>query len=397
MGVVAWLLGQVLRGQCLLRAVLGVVGRRLFGAVLPLGPEGVPSAVWLERVLHRPVLGVAVAPLGENRGLAGWLSTVAVSLADGTDLRLVLKTTPASWRGRYQCLISGSWREAELLRTVKTSAITPAVHHASSSWLFGSYVVLMEEVHGRGVNWSFGNQVWGSDPAVDISRDAQSEMLRKVCRLAAAVPAVAKGAEGAKWLKDVDVAQFQLAVASARTSWEKAKKREGVRFDPVLVRVIDRSLRSAVRAERGGHICHGDFHASNIIARSDGSLALVDWSEVGRSPLGVDVGQLLISDIRPEVRRDMEVARIVKEEYWDGLEHLEHRGTWEGCWEEGVVKGALERWVYVLPVLMGLNLPLSATQYFHDQVAAFFHDYCGDDNLTLKLRVVPLDLFLPCL
>jgi hypothetical protein len=84
-----------------------------------------------------------------------------------------------------------------------------------------------------------------------------------------------------------------------------------------------------------------------------------------------DLGQYMISNVEPAVRRACERAAV--RAYYD---ELLQRGvpaayTFETCWREYTV-GAVERWLWFLCYYVGS--PLEGA-FFHSQIAAFMHDH----------------------
>lgn len=139
-------------------------------------------------------------------------------------------------------------------------------------------------------------------------------------------------------------------------------------------------------------LTHGDFHAANMFLRhASGSgagpctaeqLVLVDWAEASVWEPTADLGQMMISDVKPEVRRGAE--RRMVEAYWrrltrdGGVSAQEY--PFKLCWSQ-YQRAGVERWLFLLPTLASLpGLPAKAMQYFQDQVAAFIHDHGRADG-----------------
>jgi aminoglycoside phosphotransferase (APT) family kinase protein len=131
-------------------------------------------------------------------------------------------------------------------------------------------------------------------------------------------------------------------------------------------------------------LCHGDFHAANMINKQDNTIILLDWSEVGIWSPMTDIGQLFISDIKPNVRRSNEVQLI--KHYWhqliqNGVSAGEY--PFEECWKS-YESSPIERWIWMFAYLSGLDLPAKAIQYFHDQLLSFIEDHSDRPYYILK-------------
>lgn len=169
-------------------------------------------------------------------------------------------------------------------------------------------------------------------------------------------------------------------------------------------------------------LTHGDFHAANMLwcperaaatekaSRSTtpgssssggggsggGGMVLVDWSEVGVWEPMADIAQMLVSDVRPHVRRQCERALIATY-----VATLRDAGVTsysaEAAWRDYGRAGS-QRWLWLFAVLAGLPdeqaMPLVAARFFHDQTAAFVRDHAsatgaGPLPLTSVVCMVP--------
>ena len=186
---------------------------------------------------------------------------------------------------------------------------------------------------------------------------------------------------------------------------------------------MDRSLAAASWAALQAHLhdptvpwtlCHGDFHASNMIWRlgpADGAsvigcpVRMYDWSEVGPWEPTTDLAQMAISDVPIAVLA--EHARPLVRRYWQRLLEASaatpHRAgavdgpqpvteadyPFERCFD-AFARGGIERWIWLFAVLSNMpGLPDSAVQYFHDQLHGFVkHFGDGRPYYTLKAVVV---------
>jgi len=126
-------------------------------------------------------------------------------------------------------------------------------------------------------------------------------------------------------------------------------------------------------------LVHGDFWPGNVLVstKSVAELKVLDWEMVGIGSGPQDLGQYVLSNMSPEVRRECEEQLI--RDYYKTL--LEKGGTrirgfsWEECWREYKL-GGLERWLWFLVYFCGQEGPLLKwAQFFHDQIASFMQDH----------------------
>lgn len=135
-------------------------------------------------------------------------------------------------------------------------------------------------------------------------------------------------------------------------------------------------------------LVHGDFHAQNMfVRRSTGAVVLVDWSVVGRGDPLLDIAQVFISDVAPDVRRACE--RAVLGAYYEALVRAgvsAEEFSWQLCW--AAYGAAYSRWLWMLPLLHMFQLPPEPMAYFVRQVDCFVADHAtGDDAATAPLRL----------
>lgn len=278
----------------------------------------------------------------------------------------------------------------------------------------GENVVLMEDLSSPpssaiGVNFFFGNQRWGMKPLPEEDRRDPEAVLKDVLSYAARLHAKYwndSSLLSVKWLKSVnwfhqrDKAMWTLAMRRAQSSWERAKSEtlsgcSGWKCSERLIAIVDRSfslstwetLQLYLRDRRDAPftLTHGDFHAANMFwRRGTSSLILVDWSEVGVWDPTTDIGQMMISDIKPQLRRTIE--RSLLGHYWrelirGGVSPSEY--PFDLCWKSYEVR-SVERWIWIFAVIAGLSLPAAAKQYFHDQLLEFINDHGSDPFYILK-------------
>eukprot|EP01006_Ploeotia_vitrea_P020959 TRINITY_DN53285_c0_g1_i1.p1 TRINITY_DN53285_c0_g1~~TRINITY_DN53285_c0_g1_i1.p1 ORF type:complete len:133 (+),score=5.52 TRINITY_DN53285_c0_g1_i1:92-490(+) len=96
-----------------------------------------------------------------------------------------------------------------------------------------------------------------------------------------------------------------------------------------------------------------------------------DWPEVGfQSFPGTELGQMAISDIQPELRRQHEKSWL--EAYLAELNQPEY--TYEMLLED-YRTGGIEKWLSMLSFICGFGCPPVMVQFFHDQLEAFVLDH----------------------
>lgn len=376
------------------------------------------------------VVRVEFQALGENRGLAADMRRLVLHFASGRTASFVVKSprappVPAGanafWtRVHQRCskLVSGQWREA-LFYVHAAAPAVPVVprqkyhlprcaHACANSWT-GEYVLVMEEVtNATGVNMFLGNQIWGV-PSLPRPRGPET-VLVDVFHTAADIHAAhwrdpalrrSRWLKAAAWYRGEQRAQWELGVRTAARAWDGAMHKRRVhgspqsqlRLDAALERLVEASLRHASWSALQQHLhdpgvpftlTHGDMHASNMLWRytraeaqgaadSDGELVLVDWSEVAVWEPAADLGQMLISDVLPPLRRALE-ERLLQAYH----ARLCAGGVSDYAFTQLLAdykRAPLERWLWLLCYLLNLDLPAHALQYFHDQTAAFMHDH----------------------
>jgi len=263
---------------------------------------------------------------------------------------------------------------------------------------------------GVGVNLLLGNQIWGL-PEDFIPPLTKVETLRKAFSMAAALHSkywrstelfkkpflnnvtFYQGKERSRWEKGMQV---------LRERWELAKKTkvEGFEISEELRQIVDKSFQNTTWDKFQAHLkdektpwtlCHGDFHGSNMFCcegvdqdKDDLDFVMIDWSEVGPFEPTLDISQMVVSDVPPELLK--EHSRELVEFYWHELKKGgvdEESWTVEDCWKAFCRTGA-EKWIVFLPLLFTLNLPAVACKYFHDQTLSFIRNHDPQPYYTLK-------------
>lgn len=127
------------------------------------------------------------------------------------------------------------------------------------------------------------------------------------------------------------------------------------------------------------------------LGHDDAPIVLVDWSEVGLWEPTTDLGQMLISDLRPDVVRQH--AEPLVRHYWETLvavrPDLAEAYPWTRCWKD-FCRATIERWTFLFAVLAGFDgVPGALVTWFHDNLLSFVQTfYSGHDMCTMSTLVL---------
>lgn len=373
---------------------------------------------WLRFVLEAngytrfSIKTLSIGDLNDNRGLAGQINKIRVEYDPARTVephpptRFVLKMTRSGFSGRSFVIAAGSDREATFYASARfrnLAAHIPHVYYTYGSALLGEAVILLEDITTKPatpLNFVFGNQIWGA-PEVKPPRDPVASL--ETVFVAAAKQHAAfwneKSLLAEPWLRSADWFHnrgrkaWEATVQRVRSDWANAKRKaadpkNGWKFSDKLIQIIDQSLAHTSWEALQAHIktmnftlTHGDFHASNMFLLRDESSevdrpVMFDWSEVGPWEPTTDLGQMLISDVKPAIFNAHSKALLRK--YWQTLlEHgvSEKEYPWDVCWNS-FCRGSAERWIFLFCVLTSFPLGAPAIQYFHDQLLSFIATHC---------------------
>ncbi len=215
------------------------------------------------------------------------------------------------------------------------------------------------------------------------------------------------------------------ATAAAATAGAGDAATPVFRMSPKLMSIMDASFAITTwdNFQRSLHdptvpftLCHSDFHASNALyvandaasasapangvpastasasASAPGRVVFVDWSEAGLWEPCADLGQTVISDIRPSQWAVIDERAVLRDAYW---RMLVAKGVpadaypFERCWEQ-YCRAPVERWLWFVIILSVFNLPPAAMQYFHDQTLAFIEAHNPQPAYIIKPGVTLL-------
>ena len=382
------------------------------------------------------IASVEVAPLDANRGLSGSVCRLVITyreVAPGSSrlpATLIVKTNVvATITQRANALASQSYREGRVFTRgeMDIPADRPHAYYAYRSPLTGDLLLLLEDIPPpvSGANLYLGNQMWGAPTKPVTPAATPTEVLTAAFRSAAVLHAAHWGdtrlldtpwLKAAAWYHGRDQQRWMLGLDFARRGWAAGKGRPGVVLSPRVSNLMERALSTStwegMQASLVGRpftLTHGDFHASNMLVRcvpgappinrsstptrSSGagapptlSCCLIDWSECGVWEPTADLGQMMISDVTPALRRSVEGTLV--RSYWDELlarrPSIAREYPFARCWED-YKRSGFERWIWMLPVLLSIpGLPAAACQYFHDQMLSWLEDHGGDDDFRVR-------------
>lgn len=374
---------------------------------------------WLNNLLHArklipeeiSLVDVKIDFLNNNRGLANiiYVLKLAYNKESPNLLKTLLMKTNnnETIRRRYTNVACGTYREAFFYDKYSNIGVLPNIIYSYASPIHGCYIIIMEDLRSEstGVNFYFGNQVWGTK---ELEKSKEPEiMLKNIYLKAASMHAKYwndKTLLDNKWLKAVnwyagkDRASWSMGLKRANQLWIKAKSKinsNDVKWSPKLISIIDKSFENTTweklqeqlnDSKTPFTLTHGDFHASNMLYLFlKDEIVWVDWSEIGIWEPMADIGQIMISDIKIDVRRKHE--RELVRAYWDhliscGVSPNEY--TFEQCWKS-YQRSPIERWIWMFAILTGFfDLPANAVQYFHDQVLSFIEDHSDEPFYILR-------------
>jgi hypothetical protein len=373
-----------------------------------------------------------VASLGSDDSEEGGSPRESKATAPHT-LQLMVKLSTDSEGGRVAVQAGGRAREAHFLasslgqevRALLPGAL-PRLLEAYGSDLLGEYVIITEDVRAReggaaDVNLLLGNQIWGTPPGAAKPLDDPLPVLRRAFAQAAHVHAHfwcdarlrrTPWLKAAPWYAGRGRREWERAIAATKRYWTTAKSRwaqpaSGVELSDRLCTFVDNSLNGASwkALQQRLHandavftLTHGDFHAANMLqtrpdslGQDDAPIVLVDWSEVGLWEPTTDLGQMLISDLRPDVVRQH--AEPLVRHYWETLvavrPDLAEAYPWARCWKD-FCRATIERWTFLFAVLAGFDgVPGVLVTWFHDNLLSFVetfysgHDMCNMSTLVM--------------
>jgi len=365
---------------------------------------------WFQQHFTEAILNVS--PL-EDMSAAGGLSasmhrvTLTFQNPQVSPRRFVVKRTKPTDASASTARNLGTAREAFFFRELAQQlpqGTTPTVIFASGDLASGSRTIVMEEISGEeavqlGHFFGPGSPLnWGKDlavstrgwdlsesRAVDLAFEAAARLHAEFWR-GGALRGVA-WLRGAEWLEGRGRESWlaaQGAFSGALDEVRSGAVGEGVKWDPRVLECLEAARKKTdwdvyqrEVEERPWTLVHGDFHPANIMLmdKDEPRVVMLDFEMVGLGSGAQDLGQFMISHVRPQVR--IEIERKAVESYHAKLcalnEDIKNSYSTAQCWAD-YVQGGIGRWLWFLPILARMcSSPM--TQYFHDQVLAFLIDH----------------------
>ena len=420
--------GQILHASVLLRFYC----TKLSYFISSWGPAKRPptpfdtivSAEWFTEVLVEQkvipknvrVTAAKIADLKGNLGLASTISRILVTYSEEHETfpkSFILKQL--SVRNLYNTLFSGHTKEALFYEAFGEDfkELIPRCYYQNTC--FGRMIVILEDLvsekQAKSVNYLFGNQVWGVPEEMKVNAPDQLVVLKEVFVLAARWhakfwrnPKLLRNSwlKASLWYSNQDRARWETAIHLAENCWTKCKDKIDQNtidftFSDKLRKIIDASFEHTSWENLQRHLndpkipftlCHGDFHAGNLFwldsAEANNKIRAVDFSEVGPWEPTTCLGQTIISDVRPEIWKGKEKELITI--YWNELVRNGVDATsypLDDCYSQ-YERSSVERWIWLLCILVSFPLPPSAKQYFHDQLLAFIDAHNHYEYYELK-------------
>ena len=337
-------------------------------------------------------------------GLSGDARVLALRRG-GEEQELFMKFTAEGGEARSKAV--GLAREGLFLGSLSKllpsmERYAPRVYFGHGSLELGRKVIVLEMVDGVQAGKFFGPHSlhnWGQDLAKATAGFPDLDE-RRVALMAADVAAAMHAPywrskelltspdlallRCREWADDGGEDSWRAALEMAAAPWRRVREAapEGVTLDPLLVAVMDASFAKttfeAFAAEWRAlplTLVHGDFHPANMLVRRGGDgepqLLLVDWEVVGVGSGPQDLGQFVISHCTAEARA--RYAPDMLRRYAASMAKLGVPVEEEEVRRE-YVRGGLGRWVWLLALLLAMELPPAAAQFFHDQVLDFIKE-----------------------
>lgn len=360
-----------------------------------------------------------VEGLSGNRGLSGAINRVQLTYTNGNAEKkfpatLIVKCSVNNTiDGICKGLELHQYREGVFYAVLgKKLALSPTAYYAWGSSWFGVFVIIMEDIqpHCTGVNFFFGNQIWGIPHPIEHPQEPV-HVLRTIFTTAAKLHATywndtsllnIPWLKATNWYQGRGRSSWEIFISFGKQHWEKARKNMGkdnIKWNPKLVSIVDKSyaqcswekMQECLRNKKTPFtLTHGDFHASNMLWKnllqnnSANHVVMIDWSEVGVWEPAADLGQMIISDVKPSLWKNHE--KEILTEYWNTL--VKHGVSpkdypYEQFWQEFCV-APVGRWIWLFSILAGYDLPANAVQYFHDQLLSFIESHGDYPSYILK-------------
>jgi hypothetical protein len=368
----------------------------------------VETKEWLSAHFKKPVADLTIVDMSGTGGQSGAImKKLVLKFEDDSDLSVILKSTAEAGQPFAKSL--GLSRECffyDMLGPTLSNVRLPEVYFAYGSMETGEKVILLENLSECIQSgyffgpWSCIN--WGKDLKALCASAPEGlgpeDMARKSFLMAANMHAkywndpslLTHGwLRMARYARGEDRAVWEGAHKVATDAWAKVREPTNsakFKWDEYLVSVVESSFSKicweeaeCVQKKYPFTLVHGDFHPANMMYHpAEDSVVLLDWENVGIGSGPQDLAQYMISHTHKDVRKTIET--VLLREYYEALTTAPGSKasaadfSFEVC-EREFIFGGVERWIWLLAVIMNMGMPDVAKQFFHDIVSAFVQDY----------------------
>lgn len=259
------------------------------------------SVEWLTDILRGQkvipnnvrVVEAVIEDLKGNRGLASAIARIVITYSSNSEAyrkSLILKQLHTN--NIYNSIFQRQANEALFYEYYgkEYADLIPRSYYQRA--FLGRMVILLEDLtaakQGRGVNFFFGNQIWGVPDEMKVNAPDQLTALKEAFTLAARWHAKHWNdrnilnnhwMKGSLWYLNQDRARWESGINYAKKNWADYKRRLAnketiINFSDKLMRFIDRSFENTSWENLQKHLQdpkipftldHGDFHSSNML------------------------------------------------------------------------------------------------------------------------------------
>lgn len=360
---------------------------------------------WIQEKTGLPCLSCSAVDVS-NQGRKGTTTKegatlkLALVIQDQSKLSLIVKQVPTTGLLLSQQL--GLAREALFYRDFNDelpTQILPKIYYSHGDTKSGAKVVIMEDLSDAavdsGVFFGPGNpNNWnrnldelaakgGNVPAEQVTKVT----FRTIAKIHAHFWKSGKlltdnrtWLRAHAWIQGKERDSFEASQSIIRDIW-RICDRDCIQWDPLLKTMAAKAVEGIswdaqcrrLNVDGQWTLVHGDFWPGNIMwVVEDRSVRLLDWEMCGIGSGPQDLGQYVLSNMEPSVRRANE--RRLVEAYFEELTKSGVDIDWKYCWDEYRI-GGVERWLWFLVYFLGQPSMKGWAQFFHDQIAAFVHDH----------------------
>ena len=195
------------------------------------------------------------------------------------------------------------------------------------------------------------------------------------------------------WINGKDEKSWRASQGMIQGIWEKynsaVERSNGIQWDPLVRQLVDKAMegiswesqQERLNSNSNFTLVHGDFWPGNVMISTGSNtnenrydIRLLDWEMCGLGSGPQDLGQYILSNMDPALRRECE-ERLIKNYYQKLVSLGVSDFSWDECWTEYKI-GGLERWLWFLVYFSCLEGEMIKwAQFFHDQIREFVHDH----------------------